>query len=127
MEDFDKTVPSATKHTSGPTVSGDKTRATSRPENSATNVEQSSSSSAANHNDTSSGLGGNVAQDIGNAMRTMLGDSPDLLAQLDQIAQAAAGAEHGTQYQIRNSSFLSLYISYRNSGENLLKDQENLT
>ena len=36
-----------------------------------------------------------AAEDLENAMKSVLGDEPELLAQLGQFAQAAAKAEHG--------------------------------
>jgi len=36
-----------------------------------------------------------AAEDLENAMKTMLGNEPELLAQLDQFTQAAAKAQHG--------------------------------
>ena len=36
-----------------------------------------------------------MAEDVENAMKTMLGDKPELVAQLNQFAQEAANAEQG--------------------------------
>ena len=112
LDDFDKTVPSTTKQTSGSdsqnrVEASDCTKKTKwEAENSngsnATVKTHGSTSAAASSQDTSDPARsqanfGQVAglEQLEDAMKTMLGNEPELLAQLEQFAQAAANAEHG--------------------------------
>lgn len=110
LEDFDKTTPSTTKQ-SAQTDSengvksldcAEKTDTTTENRSSKSPLKTQGSSSAAASSQETAGqarLEADIAQIAGleeleNAMKTMLGNEPELLAQLEQFAQAAANAEH---------------------------------
>lgn len=112
LEDFDKTSPSTTKQTSpadsqNGAGSSDctkitETKACEKSSDTATVKTQGSTSVTASSQDTSdhAHLEANLGQvpgldELENAMKTMLGNEPELLAQLEQFAQAAANADHG--------------------------------
>ena len=112
LEDFDKTSPSTAKQISladsqNDANSSDCTKKTetntSKESNDTARVKtQGSTSATASSQDTSdhARLEANLGQvprldELENAMKTMLGNEPDLLAHLEQFAQAAASADHG--------------------------------
>ena len=112
LEDFDKTTPSTTKQTSqADSQNGansldctkrNETKACKKSGDTTTVKTQGSTSVTASSQDTSdhARLEANLDQvpgldELENAMKTMLGNEPELLAQLEQFAQAAAGADHG--------------------------------
>lgn len=112
LEDFDKTTPSTTKQSSqadsqnGANLSDctkrTETKACEKSSDTTTVKTQGSTTVAASPQDTldRAHLEANLGQVPGldqleNAMKTMLGNEPELLAHLEQFAQAAASADHG--------------------------------
>lgn len=110
LEDFDSKAPLATKHSSqtdsengGKLSDSSKNPCNSR--KSTLKTEGSSSASASSQQTTDHARSGvdfsQVAglEDLENAMKSILGDEPELLAQLEQFAQAAASAEPGKMFK----------------------------
>ena len=109
LEDFDKNVPSTTKQFSGNDQCQNEVEPSSSTERAESKVEPSSSNtvlkapngsetSASSQDDSNAQMEAQfakAAEDLENAMKTMLGNEPELLAQLGQFAQAAATAQHG--------------------------------
>lgn len=104
LEDFDSKAPLATKHSSQTdSENGEKLSDSSKnpcnSRKSTLKTEGSSSASASSQQTTDHARSGvdfsQVAglEDLENAMKSILGDEPELLAQLEQFAQAAASAE----------------------------------
>lgn len=104
LEDFDKNAPSTTKQSTNdgikPSSSTDKGKTKVGQSSTDTTLKTpiSSDSSASSQDDSNAQMEAQfvkVAEDLENAMKTMLGNEPDLLAHLNQFAQAAANADHG--------------------------------
>lgn len=112
LEDFDKTTPSTAKQTSQADSQNGansldctkktETRASKESSGTASVRTEGNTSATASSQDTSdhARLEANLGQvprldELENAMKTMLGNEPDLLAHLEQFAQAAASADHG--------------------------------
>ena len=112
LEDFDKTSPSTTQQTSqtdsqngadsSDCTKKTGTKACEKSSDTTTVKTQGSTSATASSQDTSdhARLEANLGQvpgldELENVMKTMLGNEPELLAQLGQFAQAAANADHG--------------------------------
>lgn len=106
LEDFDSKAPLATKHSSQTdSENGEKLSDSSKnpcnSRKSTLKTEGSSSASASSQQTTDHARSGvdfsQVAglEDLENAMKSILGDEPELLAELEQFAQAAASAEPG--------------------------------
>ena len=109
LEDFDSKAPLATKHSSQTdSENGEKfSDSSKKPRNSRKSTlktEGSSSASASSQQTTDHARSGvdfsQVAglEDLENAMKSILGDEPELLAQLEQFAQAVASAEPGKMF-----------------------------
>ena len=110
LEDFDKNVPSTTKQCAGnchdevkPSgISSAKMEANksmlSNSDATVLKAPNSSDTSSASQDDSNAELEAQfakAAEDFENAMKTMLGNDPGLLDQLDQFAKAAANSDHG--------------------------------
>jgi len=112
LEDFDTTTPSTTNQTSQvDSQNGAKsldctkrteTKACEKSSDTTAVKTQGSTSATASPQDTldHARLEANLGQvpgldELENAMKTMLGNEPELLAQLEQFAQAAASTDHG--------------------------------
>lgn len=107
LEDFDKNAPSTTQQSSGSisqnavesSSSTEGAESKAEPGSSTTNLKapQSTDTSGSSQDDSNIQLEAHfakAAEDLENAMKSVLGDEPELLAQLGQFAQAAAKAEH---------------------------------
>ena len=107
LEDFDKTSPSTTKQTSqadsqnganslDSTKRGEKSSDTTTVKTQGRTSATTSSQDTLDHHRLEDNLGLVPGLDeLENAMKTMLGNEPELLAQLEQFAQAAASADQG--------------------------------
>ena len=105
LEDFDKNDPSTTKQSSvgacqteAKPSSSTESKVGQGSSDTTLKSPQSSSASSSTRDDSNTQFEAQfskMAEDVENAMKTMLGDKPELMAQLDQFAQAAANAEHG--------------------------------
>ena len=102
LDDFDKIAPSTTKQTSGSGCQneGEPSSSTDGQNSNDTKLKnaKSSDTSASSQDDSNAQMEAQfakAAEDLENAMKTMSGNEPELLAHLDQFAQAAAKAQHG--------------------------------
>lgn len=101
LDDFDKIAPSTTKQTSGSGCQNEDepSSPTDGQNSNDTKLKSANSSdtSTSTQDDTNAQMEAQfakAAEDLENAMKTMLGNEPELLAQLDQFTQAAAKAQH---------------------------------
>ena len=105
LEDFETDAPSTTKQSSVGDCQNEakpscSTESKVGEDSSDTTLKspESSSASSSSQDDSNTQFEAQfakMAEDVENTMKTMLGDKPELVAQLDQFAQAAANAEHG--------------------------------
>ena len=117
LEDFDKNTPSTTRQSGSICQNEVQPAVCSSTEKTECNGEERSGSTAGKDPSPSQGDSdaqmeahfAKAAEDLENAVKTMLGNEPELLAQLGQFAQATAKADHGEFWY----NFMSNTINYR--------------
>ena len=117
LEDFDKNIPSTTRQSGSVCQNEVQPAACSSTEKTECNGEERSGGTAGKDSSPPQGDSdaqmeahfAKAAEDLENAVKTMLGNEPELLAQLGQFAQATTQADHGMFWY----NFTSNTINYK--------------
>ena len=117
LEDFDKNIPSTTRQSGSVCQNEVQPTACSSTEKTECNGEERNGGTAGKDSSPPQGDSdaqmeahfAKAAEDLENAVKTMLGNEPELLAQLGQFAQATTQADHGMFWY----NFTSSTINYK--------------